>query len=237
MVSGRVSSIPPGAADSLCVSCGVTSRRAQAREARQSLLRNASRRGVIDNQHLTIRSGDYERLGFELERADHRVVEGPRRMRRELDIVSLPQHAEAVASGRQLIDQGGKARDFHVRLESSIPFPTAVLADAFRSRDPSDLRVAGVLYAALAALQSAMWIPIFSHLRDHLELMEPGTDVALIEAQRVRPWVGVGVDVAAGLAALMSPVAMLVLWTFSLIFFAVTSDGLEARWAAKAGKV
>ena len=82
-----------------------------------------------------------------------------------------------------------------------------------------------------------MWIPIFSHLRDHLELMEPGTDVALIEAQRVRPWVGVGVDVAAGLAALMSPVAMLVLWTFSLIFFAVTSDGLEARWAAKAGKV
>lgn len=94
--------------------------------------------------------------------------------------------------------------------------------------------MAGVLYAVLAALQSATWIPIFSHLRNHPELVEPGTDVALIEAQRVRPWVGVGFDVVAALAALMSPVAVVVLWTVSLIFFAVTSDGLEARWAVKA---
>lgn len=114
-----------------------------------------------------------------------------------------------------------------------IPFPTAVLADAFRSGNVGDLRVAGVLYAGLAALQSAMWIPIFPHLRRHPELLEHGTDVTMIQAQRVRPWIGVGIDVAAGLAALVSPVAMLVLWTFSLIFFAVTSDGLEASWARK----
>ena len=108
-----------------------------------------------------------------------------------------------------------------------IPFPTAVLADAFRSGDPTDLRVAAVLYASLAALQSAMWIPIFPHLRDHPELVEPGTDAALLHAQRVRPWVGVSVDLAAAVAALVSPAVMLVLWACSLVFFAATSDGVE----------
>jgi len=108
-----------------------------------------------------------------------------------------------------------------------IPLPTAILADALGSGNPTDLRAAGVLYALAAALQSAMWIPLFSHLRDHPELLEPGTDAALLHAQRVRPWVGVGVDVAAAVAALVSPVAMLVLWTFSIIFFAATSDGVE----------
>jgi len=83
------------------------------------MFRNASRRGVIDNEHLTIRSGNYKSLGFELERADHRMVKGPGWMRRQLDIVPLPQHAEAIAGGRQLIDEGGKARVFHVRPESS----------------------------------------------------------------------------------------------------------------------
>jgi uncharacterized membrane protein len=108
-----------------------------------------------------------------------------------------------------------------------IPLPTAILADALRSGNPTDLRVAAVLYALAAAVLSAMWIPLFSHLGDHPELLEPGTDAALFHAQRVRPWVGAGADVAAALAALVSPVAMLVLWTFSIIFFAATSDGFE----------
>ena len=100
-----------------------------------------------------------------------------------------------------------------------------------------DLRVAAVLYASLAALQPAMWIPIFPHLRDHPELVEPGTDAALLHAQRARPWIGVGIDVAAAVAALISPVLMLVLWTISLVFFAATSDGVDLmgsrpRWAS-----
>ena len=108
-----------------------------------------------------------------------------------------------------------------------IPFPTAVLADALHGGNRTDIRVAGVLYALLAALQSASWIPIFPHLRDHPELVEPDTSVALLHAQRIRPWIAVGIDVAAALLALMSPVAMLVLWSVSLIFLAATSDGVE----------
>ena len=113
-----------------------------------------------------------------------------------------------------------------------IPLPTAILADALRGGDPGDLRAAAVLYAALGALQSAMWIPIFPHLRDHPELVEPGTDAALLHAQRFRPWVGVGVDVTAAIMGLVSPVGMLVIWTFSLVYFAATSDGVEPMSSA-----
>ena len=108
-----------------------------------------------------------------------------------------------------------------------VPLPTALLADALRSGDPGDLRVAAVLYAGIAALQSAVWIPIYPHLRDHPELVEQCTDSALFHALRIRPWIAVGIDVVAALVALMSPVTMLVLWTVSLFFIAATSDGVE----------
>jgi len=119
-----------------------------------------------------------------------------------------------------------------------IPLPTAILADALRGGDPADLRVAALLYALTAALQSAVWIPIFPYLRDHPELAEPGDSAAYLHAQRIRPWIGVGIDAAAAVAALVSPVAMLVLWTLSLIFLAATSDGVEAghviaRWRSR----
>ena len=92
-----------------------------------------------------------------------------------------------------------------------------------------------VLYAFTAALQSAVWIPIFPYLRDHPALAEPGDSAAYLHAQRIRPWIGVGIDVAAAVAALVSPVAMLMLWTLSLIFLAAPSDGVEpvhivGRW-------
>ena len=108
-----------------------------------------------------------------------------------------------------------------------IPLPTALLADALRSGDMGDLRVAAVLNAAIATLQSAVWVPIFPYLRDHPELLEHGTDAALFHAERIRPWIAIGIDVAAALVALVSPVAMLVLWSLSLIFLAATSNGVE----------
>jgi len=109
-----------------------------------------------------------------------------------------------------------------------IPLPTMVLADALRGGDPGDIRVATILYASLAAMNSATWIPIFPYLRDHRELMEPGTEAALLHAQRARPWVGVAIDAGAVLVATMSAVGALVLWTLSLIFLAATSEGLES---------
>ena len=122
-----------------------------------------------------------------------------------------------------------------------IPLPTAILAEALRGGDAGDLRVASVLYASTAALQSAAWIPIFPYLRDHLELAEPGDNAAFLHAQRIRPWIGAGIDAAAALVAVASPVAMLVLWTISLVFLAWTSDGVTAtavvaRWRSRDGR-
>jgi uncharacterized membrane protein len=109
-----------------------------------------------------------------------------------------------------------------------IPFPTAVLADALREGNAVDLRVATVLYALLAALQLAAWIPVYPHLRDHPGLIEPGTDAAFFHAQRVRPLIGVSADLIAAGAGVVSPVLALVLWAFSVIFLAATSEGGRA---------
>jgi uncharacterized membrane protein len=109
-----------------------------------------------------------------------------------------------------------------------IPLPTAVLADALRGGNLADLRVATVLYASLAGLQSAAWIPVFPYLRDHPELVEPGTDAAFFHAQRVRPWVAVGLDAVAVAVSIVSPVLALVLWTVAVIFLGVTSEGVRA---------
>jgi hypothetical protein len=108
-----------------------------------------------------------------------------------------------------------------------IPLPTTALADALRGGNNADLQAATVVYVLLAALQSAAWIPIFSHLRDHAELVEPGADAAFFHAQRVRPWVGVSLDVTAAAVAMVSPVVALVLWTLSVVFLGATSEGVQ----------
>ena len=108
-----------------------------------------------------------------------------------------------------------------------VPLPTAILADALRDGNSSDLRAATVLYALLAALQSVAWVPVFRHLHAHRELVEPGTDAAFFHTQPVRPWIAVGVDLAAAAVAMVAPVVALVLWTLSVIFLGVTSDGVQ----------
>lgn len=108
-----------------------------------------------------------------------------------------------------------------------IPLPTAILADALRDGNSSDLRVATVSYALLAAVQSIAWVPMFRHLHAHPELVEPDTAAGFFHTQRVRPWIGVGVDLAAAAVAMLSPAVGLILWTSSVIFLGLTSDGVR----------
>jgi hypothetical protein len=56
------------------------------------------------------------------------------------------------------------------------------------------------LFASMAALMSAAWLPVFPYLHHHPDLLVVSSEAHLFRAQRSRPWVGV---ISFGAAALI----------------------------------
>ncbi|MEU4092897.1 TMEM175 family protein [Streptomyces sp. NPDC026673] len=110
-----------------------------------------------------------------------------------------------------------------------VPFPTAVLGYALaESGDLHDQRVAVVLYALVAAIMSAPWWGVFTYLREHPHLLEPGVSPRYLHAQRIRPLTGLVLYVACGLGGwFIAPAVGLVCIAAVILYHALTSEGLR----------
>jgi uncharacterized membrane protein len=108
-----------------------------------------------------------------------------------------------------------------------IPFPTGVLADAFRTGDISDQRAAVVLYALMASLMSAAWLPAFWHVFRDSELAKPQMPKAARAPEAFRPIVGILLYVLAALIGWwVSPAIAACIFMLVAGFYAWTSRGV-----------
>jgi uncharacterized membrane protein len=110
-----------------------------------------------------------------------------------------------------------------------IPFPTGVLANAFRGDNPHGSESRHCPVRLIAALMSAAWLPVFPHLYRHPELMKPNLPATFFASQILRPVIGILLYiVAAALGWLVQPLLAVAIFMSVVGYYAWTSQGIRA---------
>jgi uncharacterized membrane protein len=110
-----------------------------------------------------------------------------------------------------------------------LPFPTAVLADAFRGGSRADEQSAAILYAALAVFMSMAWLVLFFLLHRRSYPIPDDRSLASWRAQMRRPIVGsLGYALGAVLGLAVVPTTSLAVFVLVPIYYALTSEGLRS---------
>jgi uncharacterized membrane protein len=109
---------------------------------------------------------------------------------------------------------------------SVVPFPTAVIASAYRIGTAADQAAAVVAYAAVGIASGVAWTLLFAYLRRRPDLLDPATDPAWFRLSETLITL-VGYAIAGLIGWLVSPsVALVIFLDFPVLYvFRVRSEG------------
>ena len=134
-----------------------------------------------------------------------------------IGVLWLGQHTVFTRIRRS--DTGLLWRNLFLLLTASVfPFPTAVIASAYRVGDGADQVAAVVLYAVAGVFSGLAWLLVFVHIRRHPELLESAADVDLLRLYE--PVISVVGYAVAGVIALAwsPPIAIGIFFFFPILY-------------------